>query len=393
MNDNGNSVGYKYVKDGDTTKRYLMIWDKNGKGSIVTDPHLIGNNFTVDYINNQNTIVGTMIYEDIPIAKPFTFTENKVYSEYTGFPYDKSNMYDSHNYSKVNNSLGENYKKIFNSNGKSRNSVFTWFFMDASIVNSINNDGDMVGFSNYKPVIWLKEKPQAIDLSPLLSTKVKEGGLIAAEIMNISDRQNGIVKLAVTTYDSVYSTYFQKLYVIDYSVTEKKILSKTLIDLVDGVKLFGGLPSKLLNDGTLISSFGFLNEKPSEYGLRVDGYITSPKNNYGIHQNISPIFKKYGYNSPLIYFDAMNSKFVGIGTYVMIDQGFNQKYFLIDYTNNSLTMFNDMLTNGDIVGFTVDNNYLYPNTINENGEILVNATYSTGEAVNNEYAGKLIPVK
>ena len=61
----------------------------------------------------------------------------------------------------------------------------------------VNNDGDVVGISNNKAVLWINEKKDPVDLSS--NIRIKEPNVVSTASY-ISDRKDGRVTILVDSY-------------------------------------------------------------------------------------------------------------------------------------------------------------------------------------------------
>lgn len=229
----------------------------------------------------------------------------------------------------------------------------------------INNDGDVVGISNNKAVLWINNVSEPVDLSTTL--RIKEQSLIT-EANYISDRKDGVVKILGTTFEDNNSFWAKyKMFVMEYSIKEKKIISNKVQDNINGEKFLLVEPKRILSDGSIVANYVPVSEKG---GFRWDGYIFS-NTNFTENIKLRDILSKYGISSSTYWIVDINDTTI-LGYYGLDDYWGNIKYFLVNYRTNTVEYFDDLVASGAFVGYELkDYKSIQPLFINSNGDIVI----------------------
>lgn len=250
----------------------------------------------------------------------------------------------------------------------------------------INNDGDVVGISNNKAVLWINEKAEPIDLS--LNMRIKETNALTSANY-ISDRKDGIVKILAYSYlDSVsYMSTSAKMFYIEYSIKDQKIISSVMQERINGNRFLWLEPNRILTDGSVAANYIPVNEK-GEFSW--DGYIFSSAK-FSENIRLKDIVSKAGISSSTYWIVDINDTTI-IGYYGLDDNWGNIKYFIVNYKTNTVDFFDDLVASGSIVGFDPGEfKSMQPLFINSNGDIVVEIDdYSTSPEI--RYPAKLSPL-
>lgn len=229
----------------------------------------------------------------------------------------------------------------------------------------INNNGDVVGISNNKAVLWINNVSEPVDLSTTL--RIKEPNLITEAIV-ISDRKDEVVRILGTSLednDAFWPKY--KMFIMDYSIKDQKIISTTIQDNINTDKLIGVKPMRILSDGSIAANYVPINEKG---GFRWDGYIFS---NTKFTENIKlrDILSKYGILSTTFWIVDVNDTTI-LGYYGLDDYLGNIKYFIVNLKTNTVDFLDDLISSGAFVGYEPkDGKSIQPFFINSNGDIII----------------------
>lgn len=347
---------------------FTVIW--NPKGSPIDLPGLTWGVYQYSGINDSNTVIAADInnYLNTVTAMKYSVSGGMVKlkslsGNKTPKPImkPKINIFQNNMFSESPNVYSEDTRPRY-----------------------INNDGDVVGISNNKAVLWINEKAEPIDLS--LNMRIKETNALTSANY-ISDRKDGVVKILAYSYlDSVsFMSTSAKMFYIDYSIKDQKVISSVMQERINGNRFLWLEPKKMLTDGSIAANYIPVNEKG---GFSWDGYIFS---NAKFSENIrlKDIVSKAGINSSTYWIVDINDTTI-IGYYGLDDTWGNIKYFIVNFKTNTVDFIGDLASSGSIVGFDPsENKTMQPLFINSNGDIVVEIDdYSTSPTV--RFPAKLI---
>ena len=327
-----------------------VIW--NPKGQYTDLPGLLTGSYSVYGINNSNTL----------IAADNRYYLNKV----SAIKYSVSGGMVELKALSGNKSPRPIMKPITNTFQKKMFSNSPSTYSEDSRPKYINNDGDVVGISNNKAVLWINEKKEPIDLST--NIRIKELNLITTASY-ISDRKDGVVTILVDSYvdSGILMDTAAKMYYIDYSIKDQKIISTTRQDSINGDKLLWVEPKRILTNGSIAADYIPVNEKG---GFRWDGYIFSSAK-FSENIRLKDIVSKTGIISSTYWIVDINDTTI-LGYYGLDDYEGSIKYFIVNFKTNSVDFFDDLVTSGAFVGYEPkDYKTIQPLFINSNGDIII----------------------
>jgi len=363
LNNNGYSVGSMVSQNSYPTP---AIWDP--KGNQVYLPNIGAGVYRFSGINDSNVI----------IAKSEDYYAGKVtavkYSTSTGMI----------NLKGLNNTiLPKPIMRPINNFNKTNEPNF--ILSEDTQPTYINKDGDIVGFSNKKAVLWLNEKTDPINISTYL--RMKEPN-IYSEANYISDRKDGVVTIVGRIIDSTVQFLPQyKMYLLQYSVTTQKIISYTLQEDINKEKLQLIEPKKILSDGSIATNYVTQSEKGT---YRWDAYIFKNAK-FTEYIMLKDILGKVGITSSTFWMVDINDSTI-LGYYGLDDDLGNIRYFIANFKTNKVDFVDDLITSGQIIGYeNTSLKWFHPDFINSSGEIIVTVEdYTNPQPL--RYPAKLSPI-
>ena len=345
-----------------------VIWSP--KGEYTDLPGLPRGSYNVSGINNSNTIIATDNRSYINKISAIKYSVSGGMVDLKALPGSKVpkpimkpriNTFQNSMFSESPNAYSEISRPLY-----------------------VNNDGDVVGISNNKAVLWINEKKDPVDLSS--NIRIKEPNVVSTASY-ISDRKDGRVTILVDSYvdTGILMETAAKMYYIDYSIKDQKIISTTVQDKVDVNKLLWVEPKRILTNGSIAANYVPVNEKGA---FRWDGYIFSSAK-FEENIRLKDIVSKAGISSSTYWIVDINDTTI-IGYYGLDDNWGNIKYFIVNYKTNTVDFIGDLASSGSIVGFDPnENKTIQPLFINSNGDIVVEIDdYSTSPTV--RFPAKLI---
>lgn len=386
MNDLGYVVGTKYIWQGGYAYQvYPTMWDPKGNLITISDPHFKPNETNVSAINNSNVIIGDTEDHLNWKTTAYKYSISNGYQELPGYPQEKK-LKNTKLFLPFSVNRLKSFRSLVSQDGnKTIYDPNEDVIGDFTSTFDINNDGDVVGESNLRGLLWVNEKTGYVDLSTIISQHYQNPYRVVP--MVITDRVNNDVKISGFIYTIEDNNVKSVVFIMDYSVANSKEVSFKLIEDIGNA---GGypwtLPQQILSDESLLASYYFNDEYGNE---KSDSFLVSPKGNYESSVRLSEYLRKAGldiYNSDVY---KMNDSKIGLGTYNTPSDLKNYHDFIYDFNTNQVQEIDKLVQEGAIVGY-IPNTKFYPHHINKSGEILV----STNNLLKNKkFVGKLIPVK
>jgi len=327
-----------------------VIW--NPKGQYTDLPGLLTGSYSVYGINNSNTLIASdnRYYLNKVSAIKYSVSGGMVeLKALSGNKSPKPIMKPV--VSTFPNKIFSNLPSVYSENSSPRH---------------INNDGDVVGISNNKAVLWINEKAEPIDLSR--NIRIKESNVVTTANY-ISDRKDGVVSILVNSFlDAVSLTSTSaKLFYIEYSIKDQKIISSVMQDKINGDRFLWLEPKRILTNGSIAADYIPVNEKG---GFRWDGYIFSSAK-FSENIRLKDIVSKTGIISSTYWIVDINDTTI-LGYYSLDDYEGSIKYFIVNFNTNSVDFFDDLVTSGAFVGYEPkDYKTIQPLFINSNGDIII----------------------